>query len=303
MSRLAQYLDPDVIRQVERLDLRARFIVEGFLAGRHRAPFQGYSLEFSEHRKYVQGDDLRSIDWSVFARTDRLFVRKHSAETHLHCHVLIDASASMGPVGELGAPLRAGSKFAYAVHLAAALGYLATKRRDAIGLGILRDGLETLLPARTRRPDFIHMLATLAATKPAGLSGVAAGMHEVVRRLRHRGVVVLLSDLLVETPELLEALHHVRFRGHDLIVMHILDGRETRFDFHGPVRLDDPETGGFLTADADGARASYAAALESWRAELRERIAALRGDYVPLDTFTPFDRALVEFLTQRSRRR
>jgi uncharacterized protein (DUF58 family) len=306
MSSLARYLDPEVIQQVSRLDLRARFIVEGFIAGLHRSPFQGLSTEFSEHRKYVQGDDLRTMDWNVFARTDRLFVRKYQAETHLDCHLLVDASASMGYVGEVKERRDkddASGKLNYAIHLAAALGYLVTRQQDAIGLGVLGEGLQTLLPPRSRRADLVQLLATLAAIKPTGRTGLAAGIHDALRRIPHRGVIVVLSDLLTDTADVLQALHHARYRGHDLIVMHILDVAEVRFPFEGTVRLEDPETGLSLDAAADGVRAGYVQAVADWRAELQDRIAALKGDYVPLDTSVKFDKALVEFLIQRSRRR
>jgi uncharacterized protein (DUF58 family) len=305
MSLPAQYLDPDVVRQVSRLDLRARFIVEGVLAGRHRSPFQGLSVEFTEHRKYTAGDDLRNIDWRVYARTDRLFVRKHAAETHLQCHLLVDASASMGRVGLLagGEPNRTGAKLLYAIHLAAALGHLVTQQQDAIGLAIIADKLRTLLPARSRRQDLIHLLSVLAAVEPAGPTGLAAGVHEALSRIPHRGVVVLLSDLLSEPEPVMQALHHARFRGHDLIVMHILDEAEVRLPFDGPLRLEDPESGATVDVDGEGVRAHYQRAVQAWRGELKDRIAAMRGDYVPLDTATPFDKALVEFLLQRSRRR
>lgn len=305
MSSLARYLDPEVIQQVSRLDLRARFIVEGFLAGLHRSPFQGLSTEFSEHRKYVKGDDLRTIDWNVFARTDRLFVRKYQAETHLDCHLLVDASASMGHVGPPGAqrPGTVPAKLDYAIHLAAALGYLVIRQQDSVGLGVLGEGLRTLLPPRSRRADLVQLLATLAAVRPAGRTGLARGINEALARIPHRGLLVVLSDLLTETGPLLRALYHARFRGHDLIVMHILDAAEVRFPFQGNLRLEDPETGARIEADADGVRSRYRAALDAWRDELFRRIAALKADYVPLDTSMKFDKALVEFLTQRSRRR
>lgn len=308
MSSLAKYLRPDVIEQVSRLDLRAKFIVEGFLAGLHRSPFQGLSVEFAEHRKYTQGDDLRTLDWNVFARTDRLYVRKYAAETHLDCHLLVDASASMGPVGEIASDdsesaSDRSTKLHYAIHVAAALGYLVTHQQDAIGLAILRDGLATMLPPRSRRGDLVHLLATLADTKPAGPTGLATGLHTALARIPHRGVIVVLSDLLTDTAETLQALHHARFRGHDLIVMHILDAAEVTLPYEGAVRLEDPETGGFLEVDAAGVRAAYTAAVNRWRDELRTKIQAIRGDYVALDTAMPFDKALVEFLTQRSKRR
>ncbi len=316
MNPLARYLDPDVIQQVARLDLRARFIVEGFLAGLHSSPFQGFSVEFSEHRKYVQGDEPRTIDWKVFARTDRLYVRKYRAETHLACHLLVDASASMGYVGLVGSPLAAArgeddrrpwpqpaGKLLYAIHLAAALGYLITQQQDAVGLGVIGSGLEKMLPARARRQHLIEVLATLSSVVPRGPTGLAQGVHEALGRIPHRGLIVLISDLLTDTQAVLDALHHIRFRGHDLIVMHVLDAAETQFPFEGSVRLEDPESGQTLVAEASAVRARYLEAVAAWREELRDRVTAARADYVPLDTAMPFDKALVEFLIQRSRRR
>ena len=307
MASLAQYLDPEVIQQVSRLDLRARFIVEGFLAGLHASPLQGFSVEFSEHRKYVQGDDVRAIDWNVFGRTDRLYIRKYNAETHLECFLLVDASGSMGYVGGLG-PIglptpQPAAKLMYAMHLAAALGYLVTHQQDAVGLGIIgAQGLKQFLPARSRRQHLVQLLSALAAVVPQGQTGLAEGISQALAQIRHRGLVVVLSDLLTDQEKTLEALHHVRFRGHDLIVMHILDAAEVRFPFEGSLRLEDPETGESLVADAAAVRPRYVEAVEAWRSELRDRLAAARADYVPLDTSMPFDKALVEFLTQRGRR-
>lgn len=316
MSTLARYLDPQIIQQVSRLDLRARFIVEGFLAGLHASPFQGFSVEFAGHRKYVQGDEPRTIDWKVFARTDRLFVRKYQAETHLACHLLVDASASMGYVGYLGGPAApeavtpdeaaaraAPAKLLYAIHLAAALGYLVTRQRDAIGLAIIGQKLEHFLPARARRAHLVNVLATLSGVRPQGQTGLARGVSEALAQIPHRGLIVVLSDLLTDTAAVLEALHHVRFRGHDLIVMHVLDAAEAHFPFEGQLRLEDPETGQTLIADAAAVQQRYLAAVAAWRQELRDRIVATRADYVPLDTSVPFDKALVEFLIQRQRRR
>lgn len=315
MNPLARYLDPKIIQQVNRLDLRARFIVEGFLAGLHSSPFQGFSVEFSEHRKYVQGDEPRTIDWKVFARTDRFFVRKYEAETHMACHLLVDASASMGYVGYLGPhrirsaaeavgvwPQPAG-KLMYAIHIAAALGYLITKQQDAVGLGVIADGLTQMLPARARRAHLVEVLGALAAVTPKGETGLARGIDEALAQIPHRGLVILLSDLLTDTDAVLKAMHHIRFRGHDLIVMHILDAAETQFPFDGNVRLEDPETGEMLVVEAAALRDRYLAAVAEWRQRLSGELTNLRADYVPLDTSQPFDKALVEFLIQRQRRR
>jgi len=306
MPSLVQYLDPEVIQQVSRLDLRARFIVEGFLAGLHASPFHGFSVEFSEHRKYVQGDDLRSIDWKVFARTDRLYVRKYNAETHLECFLLVDASASMGFVGLAGSGTTSSNapapKLLYATHLAAALGYLLIRQQDAVGLAVISSGLRQFLPARSRRRDLIQLLAVLSTIVPAGQTGLREGIEQALAQIRHRGLIVLLSDLLTDQDKLLEALHHIRFRGHDLIVMHVLDAAESAFSFDGPVRLEDPETGQSTVVDAAAVRPSYLQALHEWREQLQQRLAAIQADYLPLDTSMPFDRALVEFLNERCRR-
>ncbi len=298
---LARYLDPEVIQQVARLDLRARFIVEGFLAGLHRSPFHGLSVEFAEHRKYVQGDDLRQIDWNVYARTDRLFVRRYTAETHLDCYLLVDASASMGPVGyEVHA--RRAEKLNYAIHIAAALGYLVIRQQDAIGLGVLGRKLNTFLPPRSRQTDLAQILATLARIRPSGETGLAAALNAALQRVSHRSLFVLLSDLLTDPDELMQAIHNLRFRGHDLIVMHILDASEATLDYRSAVRLEDPESGQAVTVDADAVRPAYLAALQAWRQDLRDQFARLQADYVALDTSMPFDRALVEFLHQRGKR-
>jgi len=242
-------------------------------------------------------------------------VRKYEAETHLACHLLVDASASMGYVGYLSGGAASASadsgavgpqpaaKLMYTVHLAAALGYLLTRQRDAVGLGILTDHLVQMLPARARRAHLMNILAALSATVPQGQTGLAQGVHEARAHIPHRGLIVFFSDLLTDTDAVFDALHHIRFRGHDLIVMHVLDAKETTFPFDGAVRLEDPETGLTLAGDARALARRYHEALAAWRGDLRTRVQAIRADYVPLDTSVSFDRALVEFLIQRQRRR
>lgn len=304
MNPVADYLRPDVIQQVSRLDLRARFIVEGFLAGLHSSPSGGQTVEFREHRKYAAGDDPRTIDWKVFARTDRLYVRQTAAESNLDCYLVMDVSASMGPVGFSHAqPVGALDKLQYAIHLAAALGYLIMRQGDAVGLGLVAGGgLQSLLPARSRRTDLGPLLSLLAGTQPQGGTGLAAGLTDLLARIAHRGIIVVFSDLLSDSAELCQAFARVRFRGHELIVMHVLDAAEVAFPYEAPVRLVDPESDYWLEVDG-GAAAEYRRAVQRWRTEWRASLAALRSDYVPLDTSAPFDRSLVEFLSRRSRSR
>lgn len=325
MSALGRYLDPRAIQRIERLDLRARFIVDGFLAGRHAARVRGHALEFAEHRHYTPGDDPRSVDWRVFARTDRLFIRQHHAETHLHCTILIDASASMGRVGfedanapvigtgaaaEPGAaaerePPHAGAmtKLDYAAHLAAALAYLLHRQRDAVGLGVLREGLDAWAPPRARANALAPLLATLEGLYARGGTGLSRGAAAALARVPHRGLFVLISDLLADGDGALEACRCIRGRGHDLIVLHVLDAAEAAFALRGALRLVDPESGAVLEVDAASVRERYLAAMSEWRGRLRLRLAGLRADYAPIDTSQPFDAALSAFLTRRAKRK
>ena len=239
-----QYVRPEVIQQVQRLDLKARFIVEGFLSGLHASPYHGFSAEFSEHRKYTPGDDLRQIDWGVYAKTDRFYVKKHQAETNLDCYLVVDCSGSMGYAA--GGRM---TKMDYAICLAAALGYMLVHQQDSVGLVAFDEALRTFLPARSKRSHLTNILATLASLRPAGPTQLASAVHQVAERVRKRGLIVLLSDLLDEPAGVVDALHHLKFRGHDLIVFQVLDHSEVAFEFDGPVRFEEPESGETLEAD------------------------------------------------------
>ncbi|MBI4579210.1 MAG: DUF58 domain-containing protein [Planctomycetes bacterium] len=306
MSSATRYLRPDVIAQVQRLDLKARFIVEGFISGLHRSPFQGFSVEFSEHRRYVPGDDLRQIDWSVYARTDRFFIRKYDAETNLECHLIVDTSASMAyPPAEQAAETHRMTKLDYAICLAAALGYLMINQQDAVGLARFDSKLRTYLPPRSRRAHLMRLIGELASVRPAPdktEKGLAEALHEVARRVRRRGLMVVLSDFLADPEEAIEALHHLRYRGHDLILFQVLDWAEANFPFEDVSQFIDPETGDRLTVHPRAVRDRYLAALEAFGDRYRRETAELRADFVQVDTSMTFDRALVQFLVDRRRR-
>ncbi|GMU22353.1 MAG: hypothetical protein AMXMBFR13_24390 [Phycisphaerae bacterium] len=302
MSSVTRYLRPEVIAQVSRLDLRARFIVEGFLTGQHGSPFHGFSVEFSEHRKYVSGDDLRLIDWSVFAKTDRFYVRKYEAETNLAAYLVVDSSTSMGYRG----PGKAGderlSKLDYAICLAAALGYLMIGQQDAVGLARFDSRLRSFLPARSKRSHLMQILAELASARPArdaGESGLAHALHEIALRVRKRGLIIVLSDFLAPEEAVLEGLHHLRFRGHDVILFQVLDQAEVEFPFDHLSRFEDPETGRTLVATPDAIRNAYLEALHAFTERYRREAAGVRADFVQVHTGLSFDRALVQFLVQR----
>lgn len=307
-----RYLRPEVIARVSRLDLRARFIVEGFFSGLHASPFHGFSVEFSEHRKYVPGDDLRQIDWAVYAKTDRFYVRKYEAETNLESYLLVDTSASMGYAGprDQAAPETAGeapamSKLEYAICLAAALGYLMIGQQDAVGLARFDTELRSFLPARSKRSHLTRIIADLAEARPgrdpAG-SGLAGALHDLARRVHKRGLMIVLSDFLADEEPVFEGLHHLRFRGHDLILFQVLDWAEVEFPFERVSAFEDPESGRRLVSTPEAVRPAYLRALRAFTDRFRREAAALRADFTQVHTAMTFDRALVEFLINRQRR-
>jgi len=297
MSSAEQYLRPEVIRNIARLDLRARFIVEGFLTGLHTSPFQGFSVEFSEHRRYNPGDDPRDIDWQVFARTDRIYVRRYQAETNITGYVLMDLSRSMGYTyrQEL-------SKFEYSICLAAAISYLMIHQQDPVGLFTFGDELENSLPARSRRSQLGNILAVLQQSKPEGGSRIAENLKRIASMIRHRGLLMIMSDLLADPEEIIDSLRMLRYAGHDVILFHVLDEAEVSFPFSGNVDLLEPESGDRQIVDAAGIRSSYLEALQELRDRFQKECFAIGADYVPLDTSMPFDKALTEYLFQRQAR-
>ncbi len=297
MARAEKYLRPDVIRQVARLDLRARFIVEGFLAGLHASPFQGFSVEFSEHRKYVPGDDLKDLDWNVYAKTDKYYLKKFQAETNVTGYLVMDLSASMAYTYR-----QEMTKFEYGICLAAALGYLMTRQQDPVGLVTFDTAIRASLPPRSRRAHLGNILSLLAGLKPSGQTDAAASLHQLASMVRSKGLVMIFSDLLTEPGPVIEALHHLRHRGHEIILFHILDEAEVSFPFEGLVEFADLETPEKLTLDAKGMRADYLEEVADFRRTYREVCSRAGIDYVGVDTDVTFDKALMEYLLQRQRR-
>jgi uncharacterized protein (DUF58 family) len=328
MPTAEQYLRPDVIRQVARLDLRAKFIVEGFLSGLHASPFHGFSVEFSEHRKYVPGDDLKDLDWNVYAKTDKYYLKKFQAETNVTGYLAVDLSASMNWSGYqamqragmlpqlLEALKRSGAtaeqlarlaaepmtKFDYAVCLAAALGYLMIHQQDPVGLVAFDDSLRGCLPPRSRRSHLAAILATLANLQPTGSTDVAGCLLQLASMVRTRSLILVFSDLLTDAEPVLRSLHALRHRGHEIIVFHVLDEAEVLFPFEGLVEFFDVESPERLVLDAPGIRGDYLQALAEFRRRYQEECSRARIDYVPIDTSVTFDKALLEYLIQRQRR-
>jgi uncharacterized protein (DUF58 family) len=297
MATAEKYLRPEVIRQVARLDLRARFIVEGFLSGLHASPFHGFSVEFSEHRKYVAGDDLKDLDWNVFAKTDKYYLKKFQAETNVTGYLVMDLSASMAYTyrQEL-------TKFEYAICLAAALGYMMVRQQDPVGLIAFDTQVRTSLPPKSRRSQLGTILSVLANLRPSGATDVAGSLHRIASMVKGKSLVMVFSDLLAEPGPVVDALHHLRHRGNEVILFHILDEAEVHFPFEGLVEFEDVESPDRLTIDAKGMRGDYLKAVSEFRDAYREECHKARIDYLALDTSVGFDKALLEYLVQRQRR-
>jgi uncharacterized protein (DUF58 family) len=297
MSTAEKYLRPEVINQIKRLDLRAQFIVKGFLHGLHASPFHGFSVEFSEHRKYTPGDDPKDIDWLIYAKTDKYYVKKFEAETNITGYLVMDLSRSMGYTyrQEL-------TKFDYSICLAAALCYLMIHQQDPVGLITFDKKIRHSLAPKTRRGHLANVLSLLATSRPQGETDVAHSLNQLAAMLGHSSLVMVFSDLLADAPPVLEALYRLRHGGHDVILFHVLDEAETRFPFNGMVELEDPETQQRLALDADAFRRDYLNELEAFREHYRRECFQARIDYVPLDTSMRFDKALLEYLLRRSAR-
>lgn len=301
MTRPESYLRPDVARRVGRLDLEARFIVEGFLAGLHDSPYRGFSLEFSEHRTYTPGDDPKTLDWAAWAKTDRLYVKSFRAETALAAWLVVDTSRSMGFAS--GGADEAMTKLEYAKALAAAIGYLLVRQKDAVGLATVGEGLERSIRPQATRRQLVRVLAELAKAEAGGQTHLADGLHALARQARRRGLVVLVSDLLDEPESVLEGVRHLAFRGHDIVVFQVLDPAERALEaLEGPLVLEDPETGERVATDADAIRDDYRRRLDAFVDFYRRGVRAARGDFAAMTTSTPFDRALVKFLHERQKR-
>ncbi len=297
MRNATAYLDPDVVARLGSMELRARLVVEGFITGLHRSPFHGFSAEFSEHRQYRPGDELKHIDWKIYGRSDRYYVKQYEDETNLRCVVALDASASMAyhSEGQL-------SKFTYGSYLAAALSYLILQQRDAAGLALYTTEVQHYLPPRSKRSYVQELIRALEQAHTQGGTGTAQALHSLAERLTRRGLVVIISDLFDEPTSILQALRHFRHNRHDVLVMHVLDPREVDFNFRSSAVFKDMETGAELPTHPMHLQRSYRAAVEEFCTEIKRGCRAQNVDYVLITTDKPFDVALREYIVKRAGR-
>jgi uncharacterized protein (DUF58 family) len=290
-----RFLDPAVVARLGTLELKARTIVEGFLSGLHRSPFKGFSVEFAEYRQYMPGDDLSTIDWKVYARSDRHYVKKFEEETNLDCHVMIDVSGSMA----YGS--RTITKHEYAQCLAASLGYLMTRQRDAVGLTAFDEQIVSMLPASSRPGHLRAFLLTLDRLRLGKETNVAKPLHQLADSLTKRGMVVLISDLLDDPERVIRGLKHFQFRGTDVIVFQILDPDEIDFPFERATRFEDLETSEEIMAVPVVVRQHYLKAIRGLIDRYKRELGGCGIDYHLLTTAEPLEMALLGYLSSRER--
>jgi uncharacterized protein (DUF58 family) len=288
-------IDPVFFSRLESIELRARSIVEGSMHGLHRSPYLGLSVEFASHREYTPGDDLRHLNWKLYAGHDRLYIKEYDADTNLNLYLLLDTSASMSCAN-------AGrTKLHYAASLAAALAHLALKQRDAVGLSVYSDSVTAHLPPRTKPGQLDEILSTIAAAQIRPAADNDRGLRQAAEMARRRGMVVLLSDLFGDLDTIVSGLDHLRFNRHEVIVFHIMDPVERDLSVDGHIRCRDLESGETLTTQAEGIRDAYRRAVDDWRQKLELECRKRAIDRIELTTEDPPDRALLDYLVKRAK--
>ena len=289
------YLDPAILQKLESLDLVAREVVEGIRVGTHKSPLKGFSTEFSQHRQYVPGDSLRAIDWRVYGRTERYYVKLFEAETNFTATLLLDASSSMhygsGKV----------SKLEYAKFMAASLAHLIIRQRDTVGLGVFDGQLRAYVEPKSSTAVVRNIAEELAKAEPQPRTDIAGILHEFARRIPRRGFVILFSDLFDHVEEFLQGLDHLRFRGHNVTVFHTMDPYELEFPFHGTWKFKGLELDGEIVTQPQRVRAAYLEEVRKFTRKIREACERNHVDYVLVDTSKPVDAVLSGYLIGRLR--
>lgn len=293
-----RYLDPVVLSRIGGLELRARLIVEGYFSGLHRSPYRGHSVEYADHRQYVQGDDIRHIDWKVYGRTDKHYIKEFEQETNLNCLLAVDTSESM-MFRSPGSPM---SKYDYAASLAASLAYLALRQSDAVGLVLFDEKVREFVRPSNNSTHWKTILQELEGGTGPAKTSCAAVFDELAERLGRRMLVFILSDLFDDPTSILRGLKHLRYKHHEVVVCHLWDRAELTFDLAGPTMFEGLEDGGRLLTEPRAVRDRYLMEVERFRDLLQSGCSRLLIDYVMFDTSTPMDVGLSAYLSSRAAR-
>jgi len=290
-----RYFDPDGLSRVGNMELVAHQVVEGFLTGRHRSPYHGFSVEYLDHRAYTPGDEVRSIDWKILARTNKYFVKLFQDETNLRAHILLDCSKSMAfQSGKL-------SKLQWGSYLAAALTHLLLRQNDAVGLVLFDNAVRTYLPPKARPTQFRRVLDLLEPEPAAHDTDVGVVLHDVAERVRKRGLVVVISDLIDDVDNVASGLQHFRHNGHEVIVFHVLDDAELTFPYDRLTRFKDMEGSGRVVANPKNLRTRYLARIQTFLETLQTACFERGVSYNLANTREPYDQFLAAYLEKRAR--
>ncbi len=294
-AKYHEFFEPEVAARVGQLNLLARQATEGFVTGLHKSPHLGFAIEFAEHRHYSPGDEIRRIDWQAYARTDKYYVKLHEQQTNLRCQILLDASGSMGyGSGQI-------TKFQYARYLVAMLGYLMLSQQDAVGLTVFDTELREHFGTSARRSSLARVFDSLEKHHPGGETSLVPIMHELAERIKRRGLIIIVSDLLDDPEQVTAALQHFVSRRHQVIVFHIMDPAELDFRFDRLSHFVDMETGQRVLADPRQIRKEYMAGLETFLRTYRHRCGDAGVEYVLANTSQRYDQMLIEYLVARRR--
>lgn len=316
-----KYLDPSALSRLGGMELVARLVVEGFISGMHKSPYQGFSVEFVEHRQYMPGDEIRYIDWKMYGKSDRYYIKKFEEETNLKSYLLLDTSGSMAFKSQEqkaksrgrraksneqdnlndGIVVPKSSKLEYACYLTACLTYLMLRQRDSVGLVVFDDQLRSYIPPRSGPKHLGAIVSELEKVSPGRETNISETFYELSQRTVRRGLIIIISDLLDNPEQVLRSLKHFRHKKHEVIVFHILDPAEVLFPFDGPILFRDLETEEHLTVEAEMLRDEYRKQMNNLINNYKNGCGASSIDYVQMDTSVPFDYALSQYLATRSR--
>ncbi|MFQ5604186.1 MAG: DUF58 domain-containing protein [bacterium] len=296
MSNQLRFLEPKILSKISSMELRARTVVEGFISGLHRSPYRGFSVEFAEYREYAPGDDTRFIDWKVYARSDRYYLKQFEEETNLSCHILLDISSSMNYTS------KGISKLEYGSYVAASLGYLMFQQRDGVGLVTFDQEIKQFFPSRNKKGHLLSILRYLEKLEKGQETKIAIPLHQLAEKLNKKGMVILISDLLDDPQTVMQGLQHFRFKGHDVIIFHVMDETELNFPFENATKFIDLEGTAQFVAIPSLVRDTYLQNLNEHIDTFKRECGRLKIDYHVLNTSKPLDFALFSFLAYRSKK-
>ena len=290
-----KYLRPETVALLNSMSLRARLVVEGYIIGHHRSPYHGFSVEFAEHRSYGPGDEIKHIDWKLFGKTDRLYVKRYEEETNLRAHIILDTSKSM-----LYSSAEV-SKLSYANSLAASLSYLMINQQDAVGIAKFSEKIDTFIPPKAR-PSHLNLILSQLDDKDSGNdTQIGMVLHELADRIKKRGMVILISDLLDKPENIMKGLKHFRHQNQEVIVFHIKDRKESEFDFDTRTKFFDMETGEEIITEPWHIRSNYNELISKLESNYKSNCRENLIDYVPLFTDQSLDIGITEYLIKRSK--